>query len=68
MKNKFKTLIKKIKRMGFRIKEEPKVNDPVCGMEITDDFISSEYKGIKYYFCSENCKTEFESNPNKFIV
>jgi YHS domain-containing protein len=54
--------------MGFRIKEEPEVIDPVCGMEIADDFISHEYKGIKYYFCSENCKVEFESNPNKFLA
>lgn len=68
MKNKFKTLIRKIKRMGFKIKEEPEINDPVCGMEITDDFISHEYKGIKYYFCPENCKVGFESNPNKFIA
>ena len=68
MKNKFKTLLKKIRRMGFSIKAEPSINDPVCGLEIADDFICSEYMGVKYYFCSDYCQIEFKSQPHKYLT
>jgi YHS domain-containing protein len=45
------------------------VADVVCKMKIdkkTAEF-KSEYKGKTYYFCSANCKTEFEKNPEKYI-
>lgn len=67
MKNKFKTLIKKIKQLGISIKGVPTVIDLVCGLEITDDLVATEYKGKKYYFCSEGCRSEFEAYPDKFI-
>ena len=67
MGGKFKKLIRKIKGMGFRIKEDSKMADPVCGMEIMDNFMPLDYKGAKYYFCSDDCRSEFESDPDKFI-
>ena len=38
---------------------------PVMGHEINDISTapSSEYKGTTYYFCCENCKKTFDSNP-----
>ena len=42
--------------------------DPICGMEAdpaTARF-SSEYRGSKYYFCSESCKKTFDANPQKY--
>jgi PKD repeat protein len=45
------------------------VVDVVCKMEIdkrTAEF-TSEYKGTTYYFCSADCKKEFDENPEKYI-
>lgn len=46
-----------------------KVIDPVCGMTIEDANAkgAAEYKGKKYYFCSKNCKEDFDRNPEKYI-
>ncbi len=40
--------------------------DPVCGMYVNeaDSKLTSERSGRKYYFCSENCKLQFEK-PEK---
>ena len=40
--------------------------DPVCGMYVNeaDSKLASEKGGRKYYFCSENCKLQFEK-PGK---
>ena len=44
------------------------MTDPVCGMKgLAEEWIEHEYKGKKYYFCSENCIKEFKSNPEKYI-
>lgn len=39
--------------------------DPVCGMQIEEaDAVGSiEHEGTTYYFCSEDCKSEFEADP-----
>lgn len=41
------------------------VKDPVCGMTIdTNDAVGkSAYQGSTYYFCSSDCKTEFDESP-----
>ncbi len=45
-----------------------KVKDPVCGMEVeTTTEFRSEHMGKTYYFCSENCKKEFEKDPHRFL-
>lgn len=44
--------------------------DPVCGMEVNEHQKSLHkivYMGKTYYFCTENCKTVFESNPEKYV-
>jgi RND family efflux transporter MFP subunit len=45
--------------------------DPVCGMEV--DRIkakaagrTSPYQGATYYFCSDQCKRKFDSNPGAY--
>lgn len=40
--------------------------DPVCGMEVEEGKICSEYKDKKYYFCSEACKQKFEQEARKY--
>ncbi len=44
--------------------------DPVCGMsvKISTAKYSSDYKGTKYYFCSEGCKTSFDKEPEKYLA
>lgn len=42
--------------------------DPVCGMEVKEDSASSTvYQGETYYFCCDSCKTEFASDPEKYL-
>lgn len=46
-----------------------KVKDPVCGMTIEDkDAVgTSDYHGHRYYFCSQDCKAEFDANPDDYV-
>jgi P-type Cu+ transporter len=46
-----------------------KVKDPVCGMEIKikTSTLQTNYKGEVYYFCSADCLTTFQSNPDRFV-
>ena len=41
--------------------------DLVCGMASTDgiDFV---YAGIKYSFCSDYCRQQFQQNPEDYIA
>ena len=41
------------------------VKDPVCGMTIeeTDAVGTSEHDGRTFYFCSADCKEEFDGDP-----
>lgn len=41
--------------------------DPVCGMKPTDN-IHFVYEGVKYSFCSDHCKQQFENNPEAYII
>jgi YHS domain-containing protein len=45
------------------------VEDPVCGMELMpeDAVAMSEFDGETYYFCSLECKTEFDSDPTGHV-
>ena len=43
--------------------------DPVCKMTVTAETAAgtSEMNGEKYYFCSNGCKTKFDTDPDKFL-
>lgn len=42
--------------------------DPVCGMEVDEKTqFKSAFAGRKYYFCSEECRKEFEERPEEFV-
>lgn len=44
-----------------------KVQDPVCAMKVDKQTkYISEFAGIKHYFCSEDCKKKFDSEPKKY--
>ena len=46
------------------------MKDPVCGMEVTYETAQarSEYDGQTYYFCSLDCKEQFDQNPEKYTT
>src|SRR5690242_14113625 len=43
--------------------------DPVCGMDVNESNppAKTNYDGKTYYFCSEECKQDFEEDPEDFI-
>jgi membrane fusion protein, copper/silver efflux system len=46
--------------------------DPVCGMNIDVDRSQAEgnvreYKGKSYFFCSPECRKEFDKDPEKYL-
>jgi len=41
--------------------------DVICGMSVKEDTdITSTFSGKTYYFCSVDCKEEFDKNPIKY--
>ncbi len=45
------------------------VTDPVCGMtfEAGEAAAQTNYQGVAYFFCSEDCRKTFEENPDEFL-
>jgi len=42
--------------------------DPVCGMKVDEKSeFQTQFAGKKFFFCSENCKREFEADPDEFV-
>jgi Cu+-exporting ATPase len=43
--------------------------DPVCGMEVDDTTTKDKaaHEGETYFFCSKDCKDEFEASPEDYI-
>ncbi len=44
--------------------------DPVCGMIVKENAgkPTYDYKGATYYFCSPQCKSSFEKDPEKYLA
>lgn len=40
-------------------------HDPVCRIKLTPEEAKAkqDYRGMTYYFCSEECKERFRQNP-----
>lgn len=43
--------------------------DPVCGMEVDEKSTKdrSTHQDQTYYFCSRDCKEEFDASPEEYI-
>ncbi|HET6181892.1 MAG TPA: YHS domain-containing protein [Candidatus Sulfotelmatobacter sp.] len=43
--------------------------DPVCGIEVDErnPEFQTQFAGKKYFFCSEDCRKEFESEPQEYV-
>ena len=48
---------------------DQKAHDPVCHMDIRIDDAAgrSTYNGLTYYFCSQDCQTRFEADPDAVL-
>ena len=55
---------------GEKIMAHMNVKDPVCSMEVDkkEAEFTSQYGGKTYYFCSEDCKQQFERRPEQFAI
>jgi YHS domain-containing protein len=56
-------------RNSYRARRNVMTMDPVCGArmdERTAD-IETMFAGKKYFFCSEECRTEFEDHPDEYL-
>jgi YHS domain-containing protein len=42
--------------------------DPVCGMKVEEAQApaQTEFEGRTFYFCSEDCKEQFDAEPRRF--
>ena len=45
--------------------------DPVCEMEVDENKaaqeLRSQHKGRLFYFCCNECREEFERNPQQYV-
>jgi YHS domain-containing protein len=43
--------------------------DPVCGTRVDDKRaeFQTQFAGRNYFFCSEECRKEFEADPNEYL-
>jgi YHS domain-containing protein len=43
--------------------------DPVCGMQVDEQKAAAKtkYGNRDYYFCSQDCKRQFEQNPERYV-
>ncbi len=50
-------------------KKSDKATDPICLMKIPKDAakFKQTFEGKMYYFCSENCQSEFKKNPKNYV-
>jgi YHS domain-containing protein len=53
----------------FFLEEENMMTDPVCGMRVNEKNAEyqAQFAGRKYYFCSEECRKEFEADPSEYV-
>lgn len=43
------------------------VKDSVCGMTVEDCAIETTFEGIRYCFCSEQCRERFLATPHLYV-
>jgi len=43
--------------------------DPVCGMEVDENSAKdrSSFEGKTFYFCSTDCREEFDEAPEEYV-
>ena len=70
------TIIGCANTMSVSKKGQPKVVDPVCAyfsdmgcihIMVDENTPNSNYEGVTYYFCSKECKVDFDKDPLKYL-
>ena len=51
---------------------EERAKDPICGMPVDPSAAAkagrvSEYHGVKYFFCADECKQQFDQDPKRYV-
>lgn len=43
--------------------------DPICKMDVDIETaeLYSDYQGVRYYFCAQHCKMNFDRNPMEYV-
>lgn len=50
------------------LREESIMMDPVCGVPVDErSQFHTQFAGKKYFFCSEDCRKEFEAEPDEYV-
>jgi YHS domain-containing protein len=62
-------LLQSSERKKLSTREVVMTKDPVCGMNIDEKAaeFQTQVAGKKYFFCSEECKKEFQENPEDYV-
>jgi YHS domain-containing protein len=51
--------------------ERPRVlsRDPVCGTDVDPEGAPARavHRGVVYFFCTRACRTEFETDPTRYV-
>jgi YHS domain-containing protein len=57
------------KRNEFSVWRKFMTTDPVCGMKVNEanTEFQSRFAGKKYFFCSDECRKEFEDRPEEYV-
>lgn len=57
------------RRNIFQPKEARMTTDLVCGMDVDEKQtkFQTAFAGKKYYFCSDECRKEFENRPEEYM-
>jgi len=44
--------------------------DPICGMQVNQQNAASRsaHQGKTFYFCSEDCKKQFDQDPEPYVA
>jgi YHS domain-containing protein len=53
----------------FSNRGEAMTTDPVCGMKVDEKRpeFQTQFAGKKYFFCSDECRKEFEEQPDEYV-
>jgi P-type Cu+ transporter len=57
------------RKQNSQQQEEGMTTDPVCEMTIDEreSEFQTQFAGKKYFFCSEECRKEFEDRPDEYL-
>jgi YHS domain-containing protein len=58
-----------LKRKANLETEGSMMKDPVCGMKVDENRgeFQTQFAGKKYFFCSDECRKEFEAEPDAYV-